>query len=692
MRPTPTALFAPLALAALTGPAVGQGTELLYSNPSNSSYTAVQSYSTPVSSFPLEFEAADDFNGSGLVQRLTVHGKQCFPCQPADVAEVVVRFYEWTTAGPGALVSMQSVAAGDPGFVYDPTGVDDLEIVLPAPYVIDGPGFVSVQLTMGPADGYWGWWISNKDAPSGSSVWFRSATQGGQWGPVDQIVGGDLVADLAFSLWGSTGTVPTPSTDPCGQWGILTTPLPSESNKSILRGVAAISDDDVWAVGEAAVTVAPGDVDNVVQALHWDGSGWTSVPVPVPDPYPGGGNAWLSAVAATSSDDVWAAGTYSAIGGDGFVTQEVLIVRWDGSDWSLVPNAPKLEPGVSGAWIRGIEILAPDDIWFVGDFPRVIDGFGVRYAGAIHWDGSGFTIFDTPLNNTDENGLSGVSAVAPDDIWAVGGRYGDGFLIDPYVLHYDGSSWQLVTTPKPGITHSLFDVAAIASDDVWAIGQTNTGAGIVGFALHWDGSSWSEVPFSGGSLALHAFASDDVYAVGAVVSHWDGGSWSVVEDFDGANGVSLGAVDASAPCKLFAAGRHAVAGNLVNISAKLDADPWTDLGGASPLNPAPSLAGVGNLEAQSEVILRAAELPATAPTWLIVGASTLNLPIAGGTLVPNPDLVLSGLSTDSFGRLDYEVTWAPGVPAGASLFVQMWSLELVGGGLAATNGLQGVTP
>lgn len=687
--PTCPSRVAHLALLSglLAGSALAQGNELLHTNPSNSSYTAVESY--VLTTIPFDREAADDFDAVGTVERVTVHGKPCFPCSPADVASVTVRFYEHTAAGPGALLSQQVLHAGDPRLVYDPTGVDDLELTLPEPFAVDGQGYLSVQIAMGPDSGYWAWWISNKDAPSGSRLWWRNLNDGPGWGAYE-IFSGDLVADLAFSLYGTGPTPPGPSTDPCGQWGVLSTPSPAGAQHAILRDVAAIDDDDVWAVGNVTLETSPGEIDNLVQAFHWDGVRWSEVAVPVPSPFPGGDNAHLTAVAAAASDDAWAAGTWTTPGDDGIVRQEVLIVHWDGSGWEVVPNAPLLQPGVSGAWVRAIEIISPDDIWFVGDFPIVTPiGSGVNYAGAIHWDGRDFEVFDVPLNNTEENGLSGVSAVASDDVWAVGGRYADGLIIDPYIVHFDGTAWELVPAPQPGIVQNLFDVVAIATDDVWAVGQTNTGAGMEGFALHWDGTSWSEVPFSGGSRALHAFASDDVYAVGGVVSHWDGATWSVVEDFDGVLSASMGGVDASAPCKLFAVGRQSVGGDLLNAAAKLDADPWIDLGGASV--PPATLTGAGNLESGSVVELHLTEAPVSASATLVLGLGLLDAPFKGATLVPTVDVLVAGLPTNAFGRLDLQFDWPEGLPLGSEVYLQIWT-ALSGSGFVASNGLLGVTP
>ena len=58
-----------------------------------------------------------------------------------------------------------------------------------------------------------------------------------------------------------------------------------------------------------------------------------------------------------------------------------------------------------------------------------------------------------------------VSAVATDDVWAVGLR-GLGTL----AIHWDGTAWTIVPTPTPEGIADLAAVVALATDDVWAVG------------------------------------------------------------------------------------------------------------------------------------------------------------------------------------------------------------------------------
>src|SRR5438034_8493504 len=113
---------------------------------------------------------------------------------------------------------------------------------------------------------------------------------------------------------------------------VVASPQPPASG--ILEDVAAISEDDVWAVGT--------DVE------HWDGTAWSVVPSPNP--------FYLFGVTALGPDDVW------AVGGDKDFRHS-LIQHWDGNDWTAV-SAPS--PGTQTNYLTDVAALAPDDIWAVG--------------------------------------------------------------------------------------------------------------------------------------------------------------------------------------------------------------------------------------------------------------------------------------------------------------------------------------
>ena len=120
---------------------------------------------------------------------------------------------------------------------------------------------------------------------------------------------------------------------------------------------------------------------------------------------------------------------------------------------------------------------------------------------------------------------------------------------------------------------------------------------------------------------------------------------------------------------------------------------WTDLGQGKPGSAGtPALDGSGPLSALSSNHLDLTSAHPSSPVTLVAGLQQLGVPFKGGVLVPNP-LVLLPLVTDATGKVTLPFTIPAGVPAGSSLYFQAWISDPgASAGLAASNGLQGVTP
>jgi hypothetical protein len=517
-------------------------------------------------------EPADDFEFDGQVTRIGMSTQVCYQCPYPTVLGARVRFYEWTANGPGAVQFEQNVVVGS-GVSFQGLVTD---VTLNPPFEATGKHFVSVVLQTTAANGY-EWRGATPAGQWGSAVWFKSTATGPTFGPWSN-GGQPYTGDLAFQLHGLPTPQPPalPVGDPCGDWSELFVPEPDDTIFGLMRDVAVVSNDDVWAVGTTEQYVAPLQSTGGPQIWHFDGAAWEMVATPFPQLYPGSGGVSLEAIAAVDADDVWAAGTKLAVDPlSGFVGNQVFVVHWDGSSWSEV-QAPVTGSGVSGAIVRDIEVIAADDIWFVGDW---IEPAACRDALALHWDGSSFTRHPTPCAGLPGAnggfGLEAVSAVSSDDVWAVGGS-GDGdFPYTPvYIVHWDGSSWTHFEHAVPGYGHRLFGVEAIATDDAWAVGQYFDAFGYHAYAVHWDGSAWEFMDIPGGAAALYAQGPNDVYAVGGGIHHYDGTAWRWVDDLgmlDGSNsGVSTVAIDGAGPCELFVVGRQIPLGNLHAFAARID--------------------------------------------------------------------------------------------------------------------------
>lgn len=123
--------------------------------------------------------------------------------------------------------------------------------------------------------------------------------------------------------------------------------------------------------------------------------------------------------------------------------------------------------------------------------------------------------------------------------------------------------------------------------------------------------------------------------------------------------------------------------------------PWIDLGFAHGQTPCrPHLAANGTLQPGAPLTFNLVAGPASAPGYLILGTSALNLPLLGGTLVPEPTSWVS-FPTDAAGTAQLGFNWFSGtpiIPAGIQIFTQTWHFDGAAVLWSASNAQQGVTP
>jgi hypothetical protein len=265
--------------------------------------------------------------------------------------------------------------------------------------------------------------------------------------------------------------------------------------------VAAISSNDVWAVGETS-----NGSDTVTVTAHWDGNSWTRVPSPTRS-----GFSTLQGVTAIASNDVWAVG-YNL----GFHAS--LALHWDGTDWELVPSSPiSFGPNYQ---LFDVSAGASNDVWAVG---RIEDTSSTDLF-ITHWNGSVWT--EVPVTNPGNyySQFYGVSAASANDVWAVGTYSTDsGSTYAPLFMRWNGSAWIHVVGENPPTYNLLREVEVVAPDDVWAVGL-HADCALCIFAdtliMHWDGEEWVRVPSPNGHREISglngvaAASASDVWAVG----------------------------------------------------------------------------------------------------------------------------------------------------------------------------------
>ena len=304
---------------------------------------------------------------------------------------------------------------------------------------------------------------------------------------------------------------------------VVTTP--NENFNSDLFAASASSPNDIWAVGQSTI--------------HFDGAKWTAFQAPFIN---GENTAFLQGVVDISPTLAWAVGNESNNGRSPF---QQVIERWNGKKWRVFPN-PTFPPN-SQALLFATASTSANDIWAVGDFVAA----GLDFNLFEHWDGTAWTATTIQVANNSFESLSGASADATNDAWAVGFQ---GFTAKVLAKHWDGANWKTVATPHvAGGDSRLNAVLALAPNDAWAVGFSTPGkpeeVATLTLILHWDGTGWKIVPSpnvgpktrsqSNRLLGLTANSANDIWAFGSyfaadgsghqmtLLLHWDGTSWKI---------------------------------------------------------------------------------------------------------------------------------------------------------------------
>jgi len=272
---------------------------------------------------------------------------------------------------------------------------------------------------------------------------------------------------------------------------------PPHERGTELIGVTALSDEDVWTVGEFLRTYRSGRAI----AYHFDGTTWTQMTVSRRGQF-----AVLLDVVAISPTDIWAVGFYMRSDDEGI---ETLVAHYDGASWSHV-SAPS--PGRSSR-LNAVDAAAPDNVWAVGagrrDRPFV-----------LRWDG---TEWKRRLGRVHLRGRPeafAIDVVTHDDIWIVG----EGGRDQDLILHRVGRRWHVHDFPDTR-GHEQFNGVAATPAQAWAVGDRfvlspyETSIPLAGY---WDGTAWHKSSFEGDRFGhINNVALDET-----------GNAWAVGETFD----------------------------------------------------------------------------------------------------------------------------------------------------------------
>jgi hypothetical protein len=284
-----------------------------------------------------------------------------------------------------------------------------------------------------------------------------------------------------------------------------------------LSGIAVVSPRDAWAVGRYIIPSTTGSPSRAL-AEHWNGRRWQLVTVPQPK----ANKTLLSAIAAVSATDIWAVGyTENARDED----QHTLIEHFDGTSWSIVPGS------VHGI-LSGVSAGTAGDVWAVGVIPATLSTLAKTLTE--HWDGTSWSRVPMPAPGQASE-LRAMASTGSNDVWAAG-LYQvpspQGTLTFTLTEHWTGSRWAVAGSPSPTGDDVFSGLSAVSPSDVWAVGESGTGSLIA----NWTGHAWVQEPAPGlhravgGIDSVSAASATDVWAAGSDISLRDYSYHTVIEN------------------------------------------------------------------------------------------------------------------------------------------------------------------
>ena len=154
-------------------------------------------------------------------------------------------------------------------------------------------------------------------------------------------------------------------------------------------------------------------------------------------------------------------------------------------------------PTVNRSFLTATTAITANDIWAVG--------FTDSGTFAEHFNGTSWTVVPTPTPAGSVGAqLLGVTATASNNVWAVGENVthdsAGNPIFSPLIEHFDGTSWSIIASPSLASQGLLNGVTAIAADNIWAVGSLGHGRG-GNLIEHFDGTSWSVVTAPSSRLA-----------------------------------------------------------------------------------------------------------------------------------------------------------------------------------------------
>lgn len=211
-------------------------------------------------------------------------------------------------------------------------------------------------------------------------------------------------------------------------WSRVASPNAS-TNTNFLAGVAAIP-GHAWTVGAAFE-----DNSNLQNPLveQSTGTGWSVQACQSPGAAP---QDTLAAVSATASGTAWAVGSFL----NGRKVSRSLIEQAGPTGWTIESSPNR---GPHNNFLTAVAATSATNAWAAGQS----DSGGIKTL-VERWSGNTWAIQKTPNEGTEFSVLQGLDATSTTNAWAVGDFGGSGGDPQTLIEHWDGSAWKTQKSPN----------------------------------------------------------------------------------------------------------------------------------------------------------------------------------------------------------------------------------------------------
>lgn len=267
------------------------------------------------------------------------------------------------------------------------------------------------------------------------------------------------------------------------QWSIVPSPDGTTAANGLneLRHIAAISANDIWAIGYTGRLPYQDENDyradeneilmsTYVTPLveHWNGHTWSIVQLPSSLRAQA-----LVGVAASADSNLWISGF--SISGQHF---RPLLIRWDGQKWQRIASL------TAGDYWYSFNVQSANNVWAQGIQVTGSQG-GLQLQGPTiigHWDGVTWQeeTLANPAFLSDSSPQQAIDTLVVNsfkDIWAAGGQSGSAGtangIAPVFIVHWNGQSWQQVSLPQKYI--GFLNILTVMGGRIWAAGTIYSG-------------------------------------------------------------------------------------------------------------------------------------------------------------------------------------------------------------------------